>query len=81
MFGFLYPCSCTEPPSPEEAFEDADVVFSGLVTNIVLVDSGYYYEVTFQVINIWKGEGLEEITVLTETYSDTCGYNFQINHE
>jgi hypothetical protein len=81
MFGFLYPCSCTEPPSPEEAFEDADVVFSGLVTNIVLDDSGYYYEVTFQVIDVWKGEGLEEITVLTETYSDTCGYNFQINHE
>ena len=81
IFDLLYPCSCEEPPSPEEAFEDADVVFSGLVTNIVLDDSGYYYEVTFQVIDVWKGEGLEEITVLTETYSDTCGYNFQINHE
>jgi hypothetical protein len=30
---------------------------------------------------VWKGEDLEEITVLTETYSDMCGYNFQINFE
>ena len=81
LISLSYPCSCTEPPPPEEAFEDADIVFSGLVTNIVLDDSGYYYEVTFQVIDVWKGEGLEEITLLTETYSDTCGYYFQINYE
>jgi hypothetical protein len=81
LIGFAYPCSCLEPPPPEEAYEDADAVFSGQVTNIVVDESGYYHEVTFQIIDVWKGEDSEEITVLTETYSDACGYNFQINNE
>ena len=41
----------------------------------------YYYDVTIQTFDVWKGEDLEEITILTETYSDMCGYNFQINFE
>ena len=81
IFGFLYPCSCMEPPPPGDAYEEADVVFSGEVTNMVISEGGYYYEVTFQIIDIWKGEYLEEITVLTELFSDTCGYPFQINNE
>jgi len=81
LIGFAYPCSCMEPPPPEDAYEEADVVFSGEVTNMVINEEGYYYEVTFQIIDIWKGEYLEEITVLTELFSDTCGYPFQINNE
>ena len=81
IFGFLYPCSCMEPPPPGDAYEEADVVFSGEVTNMVISEGGYYYEVTFQIIDIWKGEYLEEITVLTELFSDTCGYPFQISNE
>jgi len=81
LIGFAYPCSCLEPPPPEEAYEDADVVFSGQVTNIVVDGSGYYYEVTFQTIDVWKGEIFDEIIILTETSSDACGYNFQINNE
>jgi len=81
LIGFAFPCSCMEPPPPEEAYEEADAVFSGQVTNIVVDESGYYHEVTFQIIDVWKGEDSEEITVLTETYSDACGYNFQINNE
>ena len=81
LIGFAFPCSCMEPPPPEEAYEEADAVFSGQVTNIVVDESGYYHEVTFQIIDVWKGENSEEITVLTETFSDACGYNFQINNE
>ena len=81
LIGFAYPCSCLEPPPPEEAYEDADIVFSGQVTNIVVDGSGYYYEVTFQTIDVWKGEILDEIIVLTETTSSECRYNFQINNE
>ena len=81
IFSSLYSCSCMEPPPPEEAYEDADVVFLGEVINIELDESGYYYEVTFQIIDIWKGENSEEIIVSTEISSDTCGYNFQINNE
>ena len=81
LIGFAYPCSCLEPAPPEEAYEAADAVFSGQVTNIVEDGSGYYYEVSIQTIDVWKGEILDEIIVLTETYSDACGYNFQINNE
>ena len=81
LIGFAFPCSCLEPPPPAEAYEEADAVFSGQVTNIVVDESGYYHEVTFQIIDVWKGEDSEEMTVLTETYSDACGYNFQINNE
>ena len=81
LIGFAFPCSCLEPPLPAEAYEEADAVFSGQVTNIVVDESGYYHEVIFQIIDVWKREDSEEITVLTETYSDACGYNFQINNE
>ena len=81
IFGFLYSCSCLEPPPPQEAYEDSDIVFSGELSNIILDDSGYYYEVTFQIIDIWKGDDFEEIIILTETSSDACGYDFQINQE
>ncbi len=81
LIGFAYPCSCLEPPPPEEAYEEADTVFSGQVTNIVEDGSGYYYEVSIQTIDVWKGEILDEIIVLTETNSSECGYNFQINNE
>ena len=80
LIGLLFPCSCLEPPPPNEAYEDADVVLSGEVTNIVL-DGNYYYAVTFQTIDIWKGEIGDEVVILTEAYSDMCGYNFQINNE
>ena len=79
LLSFLIPCSCMEPPLPEEAYNDADVVFSGEVTDIVLNESGSYYEVTLQIIDVWKGEVQEETTILTETNSAACGYNFQIN--
>ena len=42
---------------------------------------GYYYEVSIQIIDVCKGEILDEIIVLTETTSSECRYNFQINNE
>ena len=80
LIGFAYPCSCMEPLPPQEAYEEADAVFSGQVTNIVVDENGYYHEVTFQIIDVWKGEDSEEITVLTETYSNACGYNLSLIH-
>ena len=81
LIGFAYPCSCLEPPSPEEAYEEADVVLSGKVLNMDLDESGYYFEVSIQTIDVWKGDVLDEIIILTETSSDACGYEFQINNE
>ena len=56
LVGLTFPCSCLEPPSPEEAYEDADVVLSAEVTNIVVDGSGYYFEVTLQIMDVWKGD-------------------------
>ena len=81
LIGFAYPCSCLEPPPPEEAYEEADVVLSGKVLNMDLDESGYYFEVSIQTIDVWKGDVLDEIIILTETSSDACGYEFQINNE
>ena len=81
LIGFAFPCSCLEPAPPEKAYEAADAVFSGQVTNIVEDGSGYYYEVSIQTIDVWKGEILDEIIVLTETTSSECRYNVQINNE
>ena len=81
FFGVLYPCSCLEPPPPEDAYLDADVVFSGEVINIVLDDSGYYLAVTFQLVHLWKGEVSNNTIIFTDAESSMCGYDFQINHE
>ena len=74
------PCSCLEI-TPEQAFEDADIVFSGLVRDIALGDSGTYFEATIDVDDLWKGEVSDEITVLTEIDSAACGFSFDIGYE
>ena len=74
LIGLAYPCSCLESLSPEEASEDAGIVLSGKVINMNLDESGYYFEVSIRTIDIWKGDVLDEIIILTETYSDACGY-------
>ena len=70
-----------EPSSPEDAYVDADVVFSGQVLSMELDDSGYNFEVSFETIDVWKGDVLDEIIILTATSSDACGYEFQVNNE
>ena len=79
--GILYPCSCLEPLPPEDAYLEADVVFSGEGVNIVLDDSGYYYVVSFQLVHLWKGEVSNDVIIFTESEGSMCGYDFQINQE
>ena len=44
FLGLLYPCDCAPPPTPEEAYETSDVVFSGEVTNTARTFSQYCCE-------------------------------------
>ena len=69
-----YPYSCMESAPPEWAYEDVDLVFSGEVKNIILDGSGYYIDVAFQIIDVCKGEYLEEIADIKEIYTDICKY-------
>ena len=78
-FSFLYPCSCEELPSPEEAYEMSNVVFSGQVTNIIEDWNNGFIEISIDVYNVWKGTVDNQIIILTGL--DDCGYYFQLNEE
>jgi len=70
-------CSCIELLEPPDAFDEADLVFSGKVIDVVADNSGYFFEVTFEVIESWKGPTSSYTVIFTETESSMCGYNFQ----
>jgi hypothetical protein len=56
----------------EGAYLVADLIFSGEVKKIFLDGSEYYLEVAFQIIDVWKGEYLEKITDIKDTYTNIC---------
>ena len=69
-------CSCAMS-TIEEAFENTEVVFSGLATNIIHVDG--IYHTNFLVTDKWKN--IEQDIIQINIYSNdgTCGVNFKIN--
>ena len=79
IFGFLYPCSCMEPPPPEDAYEMSNVVFSGQVTDIIEDWNNGFMEISIDVYNVWKGAIDNQVIILTGL--DDCGYYFQLNEE
>ena len=79
LISFAYPCSCIEPPPPEEAYEISNVVFSGQVTNIIEDWNNGFMEISIDIYNVWKGSIDNQIIILTGL--DDCGYYFQINEE
>ena len=79
LISFAYPCSCIEPPPPEEAYEMSNVVFSGQITNIIEDGNNGFIEISIDVYNVWKGTIDNQIVILTGL--DDCGYYFQLNEE
>ena len=79
IFGFLYPCSCMEPPPPGDAYEMSNVVFSGQVTDIIEDWNNGFMEISIDVYNVWKGAIDNQVIILTGL--DDCGYYFQLNEE
>lgn len=69
------------PPSPEEALDEADAVFSGEVLEIVenkkFFGGSYGRTVHLKVDKNWKGID-ESVTSITTGYADgDCGYFFE----
>ncbi|HIN19722.1 MAG TPA: hypothetical protein EYM76_02465, partial [Candidatus Marinimicrobia bacterium] len=81
LLSVIWPCDCAPPPYPEEAYEMADVVFSGEVTNVILDWNNLIKEVSIDVYDVWKGSIGSQIIILTGIDDGICGYNFQINEE
>jgi len=81
IFGFMFPCDCAPPPSPEDAYSSADVVFSGQVTNIIEDWNNLLKEVSIDVYDVWKGTIQNQVIILTGIDDGICGYNFEVNEE
>lgn len=79
-----YACTCVEPPPPETALEQSHAVFAGEVLSIRKTRSAaglrqgaaYPVEVTFRVIEIWKGVDTDRLTIRTSASSESCGFEF-----
>ena len=81
LLSVIWPCDCAPPPSPEESYEMADVVFSGEVTNVIEDWNNLIKEVSIDVYDVWKGSIGSQIIILTGIDDGICGYNFQVNEE
>ena len=79
LLSVIWPCDCAPPPSPEEAYEMADVVFSGEVTNVIEDWNNLIKEVSIDVYDVWKGSIDSQIIIQTGIEDGICGYNFQVN--
>ncbi len=72
-------CTCVEPPPPLEALEAADLVFAGLVIEILEPDSSMFTRsFRFAAKRRWKGPVTDTMRVETAWSSASCGYPFEV---
>ena len=64
-------CSCTEPPPPLDALEDATAVFTGRVL-AATPDGANGFTYTIRVHAVWKGSAEPEVEVSTSDVA-MCG--------
>ena len=70
-------CSCAQL-SPEQAFDQADLVFEGRITE-VLQDQGEMVDAAaFHVTQAWKGVDQENVVVRGPSSSSMCGVGFAV---
>jgi hypothetical protein len=89
LFFFALPipvCACMcAPEIVAEAWDRADLVFSGVVLKVAAVDlaaiessEGRMVEVSFDVNHVWKGPGDSSIHLQTSGDAASCGYRFSV---
>jgi hypothetical protein len=66
-------CSCKNPPTVEQSFEQSAAVFVGTVESVESSDKEMVAEL--RVDKSWKGADKERVTVKTDTTS--CGIDFK----
>jgi len=72
-------CRCIIPPPPREEAARRDVVFSGRVVAVEVID--WRRVAKIQVLTCWKGGVGGTITVTTPEQSAGCGVDFQVDTE
>ena len=76
--GAAFACSCIVD-TIENKLNMADVVFTGQVVSVEQYKE--YYDVTFEVGKVYKGDFTVNKTVRTHQSSATCGYHFDLNED
>lgn len=80
-----FACSCPGMPyPPEQAFKTSQEIFSGKVISITKDENVNeaqsmfpHYKILFQVLDSWKGDNKDIVTVATGINEDACGISFQ----
>lgn len=68
-------CECDRPMPPGQAYEDADLIFSGKVIRVTTNPNKGGLNVVFQLDSTWKKEMLPVTTILFPGKRD-CGLSF-----
>jgi hypothetical protein len=82
-----FACSCIPSGPPEEALEQATVVFAGRVVDAdpapagEMVNTAELVPYTFEVSQVWKGDVNSTITLGSSVSSASCGYEFVVGEE
>jgi hypothetical protein len=79
-------CSCnlshlvgkSEKSQVKYAREHSDVVFSGVVTDIIVDEKAHMYEAKFKVREAWKGIKSETVSLFGGTDCCFCQYEFKV---
>jgi hypothetical protein len=74
-------CTCFGLRSPEEEFAAAGAVFRGKVRSINSDPSSFLRRVQFEQVTPWKGATQSELEVVTNAFSDACGFKFEEGKE
>jgi len=79
-------CSCAEAPEPEQAAENADVVFEGRPTQVEALQANLgfadYYgalRFRFEVARYYKGQLGPQLSVFTVDQSSACGRAYDLD--
>src|SRR5215207_5294168 len=68
----------SEKDQVREARKYSDVVFSGIVTEIIVDEKAHTFEARFKVLESWKGVETETVSLVGGTECCFCEYMFEV---
>ena len=79
----VFACSCETRSEPlaekvRKAKAESDAIFTGSVLSITENTTDEYISVELKVIEVWKGEIAQKVTVLSGLHDGNCRYPFKV---